>query len=107
MVTDRQVRRLMSLIQTEQSLQVAADKVGIHRGTSLRDARAQCCAQISRPHPATKSNLADNHHHPRPPGSRQHVVGGQTGGWGGQYGMNRFHAGSHCEDSVLTSDVFS
>ena len=33
MVTDRQVRRLMSLLQAEQSLQVAADKVGMDRET--------------------------------------------------------------------------
>lgn len=36
MVTDRQVRRLMSLIQAEQSLQVAADKVGMNRETARR-----------------------------------------------------------------------
>lgn len=34
MVTDRQVRRLMSLLQTEQSLQVCADKVGMDRQTA-------------------------------------------------------------------------
>lgn len=34
MVTDRQVRRLMSLLQSEQSLQVAAEKVGMHRETA-------------------------------------------------------------------------
>jgi hypothetical protein len=36
MVTDRQVRRLMSLIQKEQSLQVAADKAGMDRETARR-----------------------------------------------------------------------
>src|ERR1035441_10636944 len=36
MVTDRQVRRLMSLIQTEQSLHVAADKAGMHRQTARK-----------------------------------------------------------------------
>ena len=36
MVTDCQVRRLMSLLQTEQSLQVAAGKVGMHRETARR-----------------------------------------------------------------------
>lgn len=36
MVTDRQVRRLMSLIQTEQSLQVAADKAGMDRETARK-----------------------------------------------------------------------
>ena len=34
MVTDRQVRRLMSLLQQKQSLQVSADKVGMHRETA-------------------------------------------------------------------------
>ena len=34
MVTDRQVRRLMLLLQTEQSLQVCADKVGMDRQTA-------------------------------------------------------------------------
>lgn len=34
MVTDRQVRRLMSLLQVEQSLQVAAEKVGMDRETA-------------------------------------------------------------------------
>ena len=34
MVTDRQVRRLMSLLRTEQSLQVSADKVGMDRETA-------------------------------------------------------------------------
>ena len=38
MVTDRQVRRLMSLIQTEQSLQAAADKAGM----SCQTARKYC-----------------------------------------------------------------
>ena len=33
MVTDRQVRRLMSLLQQEQSLVVSSDKVGMHRET--------------------------------------------------------------------------
>lgn len=36
MVTDRQVRRLMSLWQTESSLQTAADKVGMDRGTGRK-----------------------------------------------------------------------
>jgi hypothetical protein len=36
MVTDRQVRRLMSLLQTEQSLRVSADKVGMDRGTARK-----------------------------------------------------------------------
>ena len=36
MVTDCQVRRLMSLLQTEQSLQVAADKVGMDRETARK-----------------------------------------------------------------------
>lgn len=36
MVTDRQVRRLMSLLQTEQSLQVAADKAGMDRETGRK-----------------------------------------------------------------------
>ena len=36
MVTDRQVRRLMSLLQEEQSLQVAADKVGMNRQTARK-----------------------------------------------------------------------
>jgi len=36
MVTDRQVRRLMSLCQTESSLQTAADKVGMDRGTGRK-----------------------------------------------------------------------
>jgi len=31
MVTDRQVRRLMSLLQSEQSLQICAEKVGMDR----------------------------------------------------------------------------
>ena len=34
MVTDRQVRRLMSLLQAEQSLQIAAEKVGMDRETA-------------------------------------------------------------------------
>ena len=34
MVTDRQVRRLMSLLQVEQSLQIAAEKVGMDRETA-------------------------------------------------------------------------
>src|ERR1035437_6246742 len=34
MVSDRQVRRLMSLLQQEQSLQVSADKAGMHRETA-------------------------------------------------------------------------
>ncbi len=36
MVTDRQVRRLMSLCQTEPSLQAAADKVGMNRETARK-----------------------------------------------------------------------
>jgi hypothetical protein len=36
MVTDRQVRRLMSLLQKEQSLQVCADKVGMDRETARK-----------------------------------------------------------------------
>ena len=36
MVTDRQVRRLMSLCQTEPSLQAAADKVGMDRETARK-----------------------------------------------------------------------
>lgn len=36
MVTDRQVRRLMSLLQTEQSLQVSADKAGMDRETARK-----------------------------------------------------------------------
>ncbi len=36
MVTDRQVRRLMSLLQKEQSLQVSADKAGMHRETARK-----------------------------------------------------------------------
>lgn len=36
MVTDRQVRRFMLLLQTERSLQVSADKVGIHRQTARK-----------------------------------------------------------------------
>ena len=36
MVTDRQVRRLMSLIQTEQSLQAAADKAGMNCQTARK-----------------------------------------------------------------------
>ena len=36
MVTDRQVRRLMSLLQAEQSLQVAADKAGMDRETGRK-----------------------------------------------------------------------
>ena len=36
MVTDRQVRRFMSLLQTEQSLQVSADKVGMDRETGRK-----------------------------------------------------------------------
>ena len=34
MVSDRQVRRLMSLLHEEQSLQVSADKAGMHRETA-------------------------------------------------------------------------
>ena len=36
MVTDRQVRRLMSLLQAEQSLLVSADKVGMDRETARK-----------------------------------------------------------------------
>ena len=36
MVTDRQVRRLMSLLQTEQSLQISAEKVGMDRETARK-----------------------------------------------------------------------
>jgi len=36
MVTDRQVRRLMLLLQTEQSLRVSADKVGMDRETARK-----------------------------------------------------------------------
>ena len=36
MVTDRQVRRFMSLLQTEQSLQVSADQAGMHRETARK-----------------------------------------------------------------------
>ena len=36
MVTDRQVRRFMSLLQTEQSLQISADKVGMDRETGRK-----------------------------------------------------------------------
>lgn len=36
MVTDRQVRRLMSLLQMEHSLQVSADKVGMDRETARK-----------------------------------------------------------------------
>jgi hypothetical protein len=36
MVTDRQVRKLMSLLRTEQSLLVAADKVGMNRETARK-----------------------------------------------------------------------
>ena len=36
MVTDRQVRRLMSLLQREQSLQVSSDKAGMNRETGGR-----------------------------------------------------------------------
>jgi transposase len=36
MVTDRQVRRLMSLLRKEQSLQVAADKAGMDRQTARK-----------------------------------------------------------------------
>ena len=39
MVTDRQVRRLMSLLQAEQSLLVAADKVGMNRETAAKYSR--------------------------------------------------------------------
>src|SRR5208337_4042024 len=40
MVTDRQVRRLMSLLQAEQSLLVAADKVGMNRETAAKYSQA-------------------------------------------------------------------
>jgi len=36
MVTDRQIRRLMSLLQMEQSLQVSADKAGMDRKTARK-----------------------------------------------------------------------
>jgi hypothetical protein len=36
MVKDGQVRRLMSLLQQEQSLQVAADKAGMDRQTARK-----------------------------------------------------------------------
>ena len=36
MVTDRQMRRLMSLLQDGQSLQVSADKAGMDRGTARK-----------------------------------------------------------------------
>jgi hypothetical protein len=36
MVTDRQVRRLMSLLQMEQSLQISAEKVGMDRETARK-----------------------------------------------------------------------
>jgi hypothetical protein len=36
MVTDRQVRRLMSLLQSEQSLQISAEKVGMDRETARK-----------------------------------------------------------------------
>jgi len=36
MVSDRQIRRLMSLLQQEQSLQVSADKAGMDRGTARK-----------------------------------------------------------------------
>jgi len=36
MVTDRQVRKLMSLLQQESSLQVAADKAGMDRKTARK-----------------------------------------------------------------------
>jgi hypothetical protein len=36
MVTDRQVRRLMSLLHKEQSLQVSADKAGMDRETARK-----------------------------------------------------------------------
>src|ERR1035437_1918587 len=36
MVTDRQMRRLMSLLQTEQSLQVSADKAGMDCKTARK-----------------------------------------------------------------------
>ena len=36
MVSDRQVRRLMSLLQSEESLQIAAGKVGMDRETAAK-----------------------------------------------------------------------
>ena len=36
MVTDRQMRRLMSLLQDGQSQQVSADKAGMDRGTARK-----------------------------------------------------------------------
>ena len=41
MVTDRQVRRLMSLLQKEQSLQVSADKSGMNRQTARKYRRLE------------------------------------------------------------------
>ena len=40
MVTDRQIRRLMSLLQAGQSQQVSADKAGMDRGTARKYRRA-------------------------------------------------------------------
>src|SRR5208283_4843795 len=40
MVTDRQVRRLMVLLQAEQALLVAADKVGMNRETAAKYSQA-------------------------------------------------------------------
>ena len=49
MVTDRQVRRLMSLLQTEQSLQVAADKAGMNRQTARKYRRSGQLPSEARP----------------------------------------------------------
>ena len=40
MVTDRQIRRLMSLLQQEQTLQMAADKAGMNRETARKYCQA-------------------------------------------------------------------
>lgn len=49
MLTDRQVRRLMSLLQTEQSMQVAADKAGMHRETARKYRRSGQLPSEARP----------------------------------------------------------
>ena len=49
MVTDRQVRRLMSLLQKEQSLQVSADKVGMDRQTARKYRKIQKLPSELRP----------------------------------------------------------
>lgn len=48
MVTDRQVRRLMSLLQQEQSLLVSADKVGMDRETARKYRKAGRLPSASR-----------------------------------------------------------